>query len=86
MFGSIRPHDPASPLTLALIFGYATGVFALVAWVWIHEHLKRRAVRMAARLAKTHPGEDLLPYREIPLQDAPRSERGDDRSGSNVCS
>jgi hypothetical protein len=67
MFGVIRPYDPASPLTLALIFGYALATLLVVGGIWLREHLKRRASRMAARQAKTVPPEDLLPHREIPL-------------------
>ncbi|TAM73527.1 hypothetical protein EPN44_14125 [bacterium] len=78
MFGVIRPYDPASPLTLALIFGYALAAVLVVGGIWLREHLKRRASRMAARHAKIMPTEDLLPYTEIPLLKG----RGDDRRRS----
>ena len=78
MFGVIRPHDPASPLTLALIFGYALAALLVVGAIWLREHLKRRASRAAARHAKTIPPEDLLPYREIPLRQGRSGEQQDD--------
>lgn len=76
MLGLIRPHDPGSPLTLVLIFAYAIGLVVAVGGIWLREHLKRRAARMAARHAKNLPPGDLLPYREIPLQEASDASRG----------
>jgi len=62
MFAMLGPHEPASTVTLALMFGYMLGVLLLVGAIWVREHFKARTARTAARHPGILPSEDLLPY------------------------